>query len=87
MFKPSKPESFDGLRDALVVNTWIYQVEIYFNLMIMNNPEAAVDDNMKIILASSLLKGMAADWWFSSVQAEQAPGSWEAFKQFVRTEI
>ena len=87
MFKPSKPQSFDGRRDALVVNTWVYQVEVYINLTILNQPQMAVDDNMKIMLATSLMKGSAENWWYESVQSGQAPGGWDALKDFVRNEF
>ena len=85
--KPTKPDVYDGKRDGLTVNTWLYQVELYLNLVQLNNPELNVDDNMKISFASSLLKKNAASWWYMKYQAGVAPGQWDAFKQAVKDEF
>lgn len=87
MIKPSKPEAFEGRRDALHVNTWLYQVEMYLNVCQMNNPQQLIAENMKVSVASTLLKGTAANWWFILVQSGQAPGQWDEFVNCVRTEF
>lgn len=87
IIKANKPEAFEGRRDALHVNTWLYQVEMYLNVSQMNSPEQLIDDNMKVTVASTLLKGTAANWWFTLVQSGQAPGQWEDFVACVRNEF
>ena len=72
--KPNKPDSFSGYRDALTVNTWLYQTETYLNLVQVNNPEIAMDDNTKIAFASTLVKGNAANWWYILLSSRRAPG-------------
>lgn len=85
--KPSKPEFFNGCRDALTVNSWLYQMETYLNLITLGNPQLAVEETAKIAFASTFLKGIAASWWFSLVQSGQAPGQWEAFVSAVKREF
>lgn len=85
--KPSKPEPFEGRRDALTVNTWLYQVDVYFNVMQVVHPQVVIDETTKISFASILLKGPAANWWYMLVQSGSAPGSWEAFKTCVQNEF
>ena len=36
--KPNKPECFDGKRDHLAVETFLYQVKQYLNLIQIGNP-------------------------------------------------
>jgi len=85
--KPGKPSPFEGKRDSLTVETWLWQVDVYLNLMQAANPNIAVDDGTRIAFASTLLKGNAANWWFMVVQAGQAPGQWENFKATLRAEF
>ena len=85
--KANKPEAYDGRRDALQVNTWLYQVQMYLHVSQMNNPQQAIDENMKVTVASTLLKGTAANWWFMMVQSVQAPGTWDEFCAAVRNEF
>lgn len=70
--KPSKPESFVGQRDALTVNTWLYQFGTYLNLVQLGNIGIASNDNARVAFASTLLKGIAANWWYLLVQSGQA---------------
>lgn len=36
--KPSEPVHFDSRRDALAANTWLYQVDVYLNVVLFVNP-------------------------------------------------
>jgi len=85
--KPSKPGPFEGKRDSLTVETWLYQVDVYLNLLQVANPNVVIDDGTRVAFATTLLKGNAANWWFMLVQAGQAPGQWENFKIALRSEF
>ena len=74
--KPQKPGPFEGKRDALTVETWLYQVDIHFNLLQVANPNIQIDEGTRVFFATTLLKGNAANWWFMLVQTGQAPGDW-----------
>ena len=58
--KPNRPEPFDGLRDYLVVHTWIYKVEQYLVLTEITNPNVGLSDQSRIMYASTFLAGTAA---------------------------
>jgi len=83
--KPNKPEAFDGKRDLLVVNGWIYQVEQYFSLVQFTGVN--LDDNIRISFASSLMKGNAAKWWYIQVQGGAQPNTWVEFTTALRNEF
>lgn len=87
IIKANKPEPYDGRRDALQVNSWLHQVQNYLYVTQANNPQQAIDEIMKVTVASSLLKGTAANWWYMLVQSGQAPGTWEEFCGAVRNEF
>lgn len=85
--KPQKPELFSGRRDAIAVNTWLYQVEMYLNLLQVTNPEIVLNEGVRVSFASTLMKGTAAQWWYMLVQSGQAPGNWNEFLAKVRLEF
>lgn len=85
--KPQKPELFSGRRDAVAVNTWLYQVEMYLNLLQVTNPQIILDENTRVSFASTLMKGTAAQWWYMLVQSGQAPVEWHTFLAKVRSEF
>lgn len=86
-FKPNKPENFDGKRDRLVVESWLYQVQQYFHLLQVVTPELNLNDQTKIAFASTLLRGTSSNWWFMKVQSGQAPNTFDAFMVALRTEF
>ena len=85
--KPQKPGQFEGKRDSLTVETWLYQVEVYLNLLQVASPNVQIDEGTRVCFATTLLKGNAANWWFMLVQAGQAPGQWENFETALRNEF
>lgn len=85
--KPNKPEVYDGKRDFLVVNTWLYKVEQYLVLVQLSNPAAPLTDANRITYASTFLTGTAAVWWYTVVQANLAPTTWDTFKAAVVSEF
>lgn len=84
--KPNKPGCFDGTRDALSVRTWLYSVEKYLRL-IQVGQTTELSDEVAIDFASTFLVGTAANWWFSLVQGNRVPATWEAFKVVLETEF
>jgi hypothetical protein len=85
--KPVKHGSYEGKRDSLNLETWLYQVEQYLVLVQIGAPSTPINDVTKISYASSLFTQTAATWWYRFVQAGNVPGNWEAFKISVRTEF
>ena len=87
VMKPTTPEPFDGQRDALKVNTWLYKMEVYFDLLMIANPQLQLNDQTKMNFASTLLTGTASNWWYMKVMSQAIPQNWEGFKVAVRTEF
>jgi hypothetical protein len=75
------PPFFDGARDRRKLDTWLYKVEHYLDLIQVKT------DKLKINIAATLFDGYAADWWYTRtkhVREGQEPPvvSWN---QFVHT--
>lgn len=85
--KPNKPEAYDGTRDYLLVNTWIYNVEQYLNLSQLSSQNVVVSDHNRIAFASSYLKKNAAVWWFNKVNSPESPTTWDSFKNALTAEF
>lgn len=85
--KPSKPDTYDGTRDFLVVNTWLYKVEQYLSLTQLSSPNVAITYHNRIAFASSYLTGNAAVWWFNLVKSPETFSSWDAFKNVIVKEF
>lgn len=85
--KPNKPEPFDGRRDFLMVNTWLYKMEQYLAIVQLSNPGTELGEGNKIIYASTFFTGTAAVWWFTLVKGGTVPTSWEDFKKTVIAEF
>ena len=85
--KPSKPDVYEGKRDALAVNAWIYQVDTYLNLLALSNPELNLTEEIKVQYASTLLKKNAANWYYMRVQAGDIPDTWQTLKLGIRAEF
>ena len=62
MLKPNKPEPYDGRRDYLVVNTWLYKIEQYLIIAQLSKPSNVLSDGNRIIYASMFFTGTAAVW-------------------------
>lgn len=78
--KPNKPDTYDGTREYVTVNTWLYTIEQYLSLTQLSSPNTPLTDHNKIAFASSYLKGNAAVWWFHIVNSQESPATWGAFK-------
>lgn len=85
--KPNNPPEFDGSRDALKVNAWLYQVDVYINLVQLSNLENQFADQIKISFESTLMKDDAANWWFMFLKSVQAPGALNGFQNFMQRDF
>lgn len=85
--KPNKPEAFDGRRDYLVVNTWLYKIEQYLSLVQLSHPTVPLTESNRILYASTFLTGTAAVWRYTLVQANTVPETWPQFKAKVIAEF
>src|SRR4051794_26827052 len=56
VIKPTKPETFEGQRDAAQVDHWLFQVQQYCTFVKMNNQDW-------VPFAALMLRGSAATWW------------------------
>lgn len=54
--KPSKHGFFEGRHDALTLNTWLFQIETYCKLVVIQNLRVMLKKNGKFSLADILLK-------------------------------
>jgi Ty3 transposon capsid-like protein/Zinc knuckle len=71
--RPAIPEVFKGTIDSNRVRQWIFSVEIYYELIHIQEAE-------KVAFAISLLKENALLWW-QSLEQENRPLDWDAFKK------
>lgn len=85
--KPNKPECYDGKRDFLTVNTWIYTIGQYLSLTQLSSPSIQITEHNRIAFASSYLKGNAAVRWYNLVNSPSVPTSWNKFKEFLILEF
>lgn len=60
--KPSKPKPFNGRRDALTVETWLFQTRQCLELVQIGNPQIQMNDQARIAFAGSLMKDVAENW-------------------------
>ena len=82
--KPKQPDSYDGRRDYLSVNTWLYKLEQYLSILMVLNPSLTrMSENGRVMLASTFLTGTAAVWWHTIVQMNKTPTTWDEFKSMV----
>ena len=79
-------QPYDGTRDYLVVNAWIFKCE---QAMAMREKEYKVlyEDDFKVLAASCELTSDAATWWYGQMQENKAATTWAAFKDQVRVEF
>ena len=84
--KPSKPDTFDGTRDALTVRAWLHNLEKYLRLVQIDQ-NTKIDARTAVDFASTYMTGTAANWWFSLVIENKIPPTWESFKLAVENEF
>lgn len=81
--KVREPEVYNGERDAIVLDAWIYSLELYFSLVKIDHPQE------RLLYALSLLRKDAQLWYsqLSTFNKEQAPQDWNELKVALRTEF
>lgn len=84
--KPNKPRPFFGKRDEFEVRTWIYQVKQYLALVEVGHPTGLTQET-KISFASTFFAGTAAAWWYTLVNSNSIPTTWEAFEKAIIEEF
>lgn len=85
--RPNRPDKYAGKRDFLAINTWIYKVDQYLSLMQISNPSRTISEDAKIMFGTSFLSETAAIWWFTLVQDNRTPSTWQEFKQALLNEF
>jgi hypothetical protein len=81
--KVREPEVFKGERNALMVESWINSMDLYFQLVRVEHGQE------QLLYALSLLRG-DAQLWYSQMrvyEAEQLPQDWSDFKMSLRKEF
>lgn len=58
--KPNESEQYKGIRDILVVTTWLFQLDKYIALVQMQNTYLALNDGAQIMYAITLFTRTAA---------------------------
>jgi hypothetical protein len=81
--KVREPEVYNGERDTIVVDSWIYSLELYFSLVKIEHPQE------KLLYAVSLLRKDAQLWYsqLNTFEKEHAPQDWDELKVALRTEF
>lgn len=69
---PRNPGKVDRKRDQMIVNAWIYSVNIYLRLIEVGAQNVIAESDKKSY-AANLFSGTAVSWWFLRVQSNQIP--------------
>lgn len=87
LFKYNQPEAYEGNRDYLATNTWLYKMDQYLDLLQLRDSVTTITDENKIMFTSMFMNGNAVVWWYGLLQRNQAPQSWAAFKDHIVNEF
>ena len=81
--KVREPDVFNGERDAIILNAWIYSLELYFSLVHIDNAQE------KLLVGLSLLRNDAQLWYsqLSAFDSDHAPQDWDELKAALRNEF
>lgn len=81
--KVREPDVFNGERDAIVLEAWIYSLELYFSLVKIDNTQE------KLLVGLSLLRNDAQLWYsqMSAFDSEHTPQDWDELKAALRNEF
>lgn len=72
--KNVKPPLYSGEKDTVELDTWIFQIEQYFEAM------QSLNDAEKVRAAGLLLKSQAASWFRDMIQKGETFQTWQMFK-------
>lgn len=70
--KSSMPVPLKGRRAALILNSSFSQVNAYLKYFVLTNSQLWLEKNVKIMFASTSLKGNAENWCFMPVHSSRA---------------
>lgn len=87
MVKPNRPSIFEGERDILAVNSWLYQMGQFLDLSQADEPDKPLTEQTRVQIASTFLSGTASSWWFTKVQNQEVPTTWENFQTSLCSEF
>ena len=62
-------------------------MDVYFDLLLIADPQLQLNDQTKMNFSSTLLTGTPSNWWFMKVMAQATPQTWDGFKDAVRAEF
>ncbi|KAG2196840.1 hypothetical protein INT46_005467 [Mucor plumbeus] len=81
--KASEPDVYNGERDTVTLNAWIYSLEVYFSLVKIEHPQE------KLLYALSLLRKNAQLWYtqISTFDKNHTPQDWDELKTSLRAEF
>ena len=65
--RPNKTDNYEGKRNFLSVQTWIYKIEQYLLLIQASQPDCQMTDTNRIMFATTFLAKTAAIWWYTVV--------------------
>jgi hypothetical protein len=77
--KDFKPPNYSGEKDAETLDTWAFQMALYFDLI------PGLSEAQRVHLASLNLRGQAADWYRGLSIHDQKPATWEALQEGLRS--
>jgi hypothetical protein len=82
LLKPKSPDAFSGMDRRMDVETWLFQVEKFFNVA-----RAAASDVERIDYATLLFKDAALTWWRALSATNQTPTTWLEFKDLLQKQF
>lgn len=86
--KPKQPDAYDGRREFLAVNTWSYKIEQYLSILLVLTPSLMkMTEADHVLFASTFLTGNNAVWWYTIVQMNKVPTTWDQFKKLIQDEF
>lgn len=86
-FKPNRPGTYNGKRDFLAINTWLYKVEQYLLLIQIGASQGNLSEGHKVMFASTFLTKNATVWLYTLVLGNKVPQCWEDFKKAIQSEF
>lgn len=78
--RPPKPDHYDGKRNAQAIESWLFMVKAYCNLV------PVVGEAARVEYATTLLRGDAIKWWRQLVynRPSEVPNTWDDFAEALR---
>lgn len=79
--------SFHGQRDAKKMNTWLYNMNEYFDLLLIGNLQMHLNYQTMMNFAITLFTSTASHWSYMNVMSQAISHSREDFRAATRTEF